>query len=93
MKGTTNAVKLINRQSVPQNAKLVSLKPLIEHFYLEDKRQVIQSSKRRRTRRLPKPPESQALLYPIPKGRKAIGAAVSVEFYNEDDDCSTRTKW
>ena len=31
----------INRQSVPQNQKSVSLKPLVEHIYLEDKRQAI----------------------------------------------------
>jgi len=37
----TNAVESINRQSVLQNAKLVSLKPLIERFYLENKRQAI----------------------------------------------------
>ena len=40
--GTTNPVESINRQSVPGNVKAVSLKPLIEHFYLEDKRQAIQ---------------------------------------------------
>ena len=33
--GTTNPVKSINRQSVPGNIKAVSLKPFIEHFYLE----------------------------------------------------------
>ena len=35
--GTTNAVESINWQSIPQKVKSVSLKPLIEHFYLEDK--------------------------------------------------------
>ena len=56
------------------NAKLVSLKPLIEHFYLEDKRQAIlqlaslenvtvsyQVANRKRSRRPPKPPESRGL--------------------------------
>jgi len=32
---TTNPVVSINRQSVPQNHKTVSLKPLVEHIYLE----------------------------------------------------------
>ena len=39
--GTNNPVESINRQSVPQNVKSVSLKPLVEHFYLEDRRQAI----------------------------------------------------
>lgn len=33
--GITNPVESINRQSIPPNMKLVSLKPLIEHMYLE----------------------------------------------------------
>ena len=37
--GTTNPVASIN--SIPLNMKLVSLKPLIEHIYLEDRRQAI----------------------------------------------------
>lgn len=36
--GSNNPVESINRQSVPENAKLVSLKPLIEHMYSEDRR-------------------------------------------------------
>ena len=39
--GTTNPVESINLQSVPENVKSVSLRPLIEHFYLEDKRHAI----------------------------------------------------
>ena len=39
--GTTNPVESINLQSVPENVKSVSLRPLIEHFYLEDKRRAI----------------------------------------------------
>ena len=39
--GTTNPVESINRQNVPGNAETVSLKPMVEHFYLEDKRQAI----------------------------------------------------
>ena len=38
---TNNPVESINRQSVPDGAKLISLKPLVEHIYLEDKCQVI----------------------------------------------------
>jgi len=34
---TTNPVESISRQSIPPNTKQVSLKPLIEHFYLEDR--------------------------------------------------------
>ena len=37
--GTNNPVESINRQSTPTNVKSVSLKPLLEHFYLEDRRQ------------------------------------------------------
>ena len=104
---TTNAVELINRQSVPQNAKLVFLKPLIEHFYLEDKRQSIlqlaslenvtvsyQVANRKRSCRPPKPPESQRLLCAIPQGKKAIGARVSVEFYDDEDGADDNAiKW
>ena len=103
--GTTNAVESINRQSVPQNAKSVSLKPLIEHFYLEDKRQAIlqlaslanvtvsyQVANRKRSRRPPKPPESRGLLCAVPQGKKVIGARVSVEFY-DDEDGDNATKW
>ena len=39
--GTTNPVESINRQSIPQNVKSVSLKPLVEHMYLEDRRHAI----------------------------------------------------
>ena len=39
--GTTNPVESINRQSVPENQKLVSLKPLVEHVNLEDRRKAI----------------------------------------------------
>ena len=73
--GTTNPVESINRQSIPENQKLVSLKPLIEHIYLEDRRQAIlevattvnttityQVKPKRRTRRPPKPPERQSAL-------------------------------
>ena len=37
--GTNNPVESINRQSTPTNVKSVSLKPLLEHFYLEDCKQ------------------------------------------------------
>ena len=39
--GTTNQVESINRQSIPGNLKSVSLKPLVEHIYLEDKRHAV----------------------------------------------------
>ena len=41
MPGTTNPVESINRQSIPENVKSASLKPLVEHIYLEDKRHAI----------------------------------------------------
>ena len=103
---TTNPVESSNRQSIPQNAKSVSLKPLVEHFYLEDKRQAImqlaaqqnvtisyQVSKRKRSRRPPKVPESRASLCTIPQGKRAIGARVSVEFYDDDNPDKNATKW
>jgi len=106
--GTTNPVESINRQSVPQNTKSISLKPLIEHFYLEDKRQAImqlaalqnvtisyQVAKRKRSRRPPKAPESRGLLCVVPQGKRAIGTRVSVEFYDDDDGNANKyaTKW
>ena len=39
--GTNNPVESINRQSTPDNLKSVSLKPLVEHLYLEDCRQAV----------------------------------------------------
>jgi len=39
--GTTNPVESINCQSIPQNVRSVSLKPLVEHIYLEDRRHAI----------------------------------------------------
>ena len=33
-----NPVESINSQSIPPNIKSVSLKPLVEHIYLEDRR-------------------------------------------------------
>ena len=42
----------------------------------------------------PKPPESRGLLCAIPQGKKAIGARVSVEFYDEEDGADDNaTKW
>ena len=68
--GTNNPVESINRQSTPENVKTVSLKPLIEHFYLEDRRIAImqmtalanvtvsyQVKPKRRSRCPAKPPE------------------------------------
>ena len=39
--GSTNPVESINHQGIPENQKLVSLKALVEHIYLEDRRQVV----------------------------------------------------
>ena len=101
--GTTNPIESINRQSIPGNVKAVSLKPLIEHFYLEDKRQAIQQlasranvtisyhvKKRKRSRRPPKAPEKVAQLR-IPTGKKAICTQLSVEFY--EDETKQNTVW
>ena len=81
--GTTNPVKSINRQSVPGNIKAVSLKPFIEHFYLDSggKRQAIQQVackaivtisyhvKRQKSRRVRKVSEKIAQLK-IPTGKR-----------------------
>jgi len=93
-------VESINRQSTPPNVKSVSLKPLLEHFYLEDHRQavlqvaaeagvtILYSTKRqRRARRLPKAPESRAAN--IPNGKKAVGLRLSIEFYESSDQLTT----
>ena len=101
--GTTNPVESINRQSVPGNAKAVSLKPLIEHFYLEDKRHAIlqvacnanitisyHTKQRQRSRRPPKAPE-KAIQLTIPTGKRAIGMRLSVEFYT--DERKQNTTW
>lgn len=34
---SNNPVESINRQSTPDNVKSISLRPLVEHFYLEDR--------------------------------------------------------
>ena len=38
---TNNPVESINRQNTPDNVKSVSLRPLVEHFYLEDRQQAV----------------------------------------------------
>ena len=106
MPGTNNPVESINRQSTPDNVKSVSLKPLIEHIYLEDRRQATLQvatnvgitisyavKKRRRIRRPPKAPERRSALgIPVvPTGKKAIELRLSVEYY--EDDSQTATKW
>ena len=105
--GTNNPVESINRQSTPENTKSVSLKPLIEHFYLEDRRIAVmqlaaaanitvsyQINQRKRKRRPAKPPEKKSSLCQVPKGSKAIGIRVNVEFYEDEEEegCQT-TKW
>ena len=102
---TTNPVESINRQSVPQNVKSVSLKPLVEHIYLEDRRHAIlelatsrnitieyQTKVRRRRHRPPKPPERMNQLRSVdsvPSGKRAIGTRVSVEYYTDDRQGTT----
>ena len=86
--------------------KSVSLRPLIEHIYLEDRRQATLQvatnagvtisyavKKCRRIRRPPKAPEKRlALGIPVvPTGKKAIGLRLLIEYY--DDDSQTVTKW
>ena len=68
---TNNPVESINRQSTPTNVKSVSLKPLLEQFYLEDRRQAALQvaaeagvtisywTKKQRTRHPSKTPESR----------------------------------
>ena len=105
--GTNNPVESINRQSTPENVKSVSLKPLIEHFYLEDRGIAImqiassanvtisyQANPRKRRRRPAKSPEKKASLSSVPKGTKAIGCRVNVEFYEgEEGESYQTTKW
>jgi len=104
--GTTNPVESINRQSIPQNVQSVSLKPLVGHIYLEDRRHAIlqvatsknitilyQTKSRKRKHQLPKPPEKRSLLCSrsVPTGKKSIGTHVSVEFYDVDNNKSSTT--
>jgi len=108
--GTTNPVESINRQSIPENMKSVSLKPLVEHIYLEDRRQAIlqvatsanvtityRKKSKQRARRPAKPPERRSSFQSssrsgsIPTGKRAIGTRVSVEFYLDEDQRTT--KW
>ena len=99
--GMNNPVKSINRQSTPINVKSVSLKPLLKHFYLEDRRQAAlqvaaeagvtisyQTKKQRRTRRPSKAPESRLAI--VPSGKKSVGLRVSIEFYENDRQI---TRW
>jgi len=99
--GTNNPVESINRQSTPDNLKSVSLRPLVEHFYLEDRRQAVlqiaseagvtisyKTKRQKRNRRPPKAPESRNALG-VPSGKKAVGLRVAVEYYT-DDQQSTR---
>jgi len=99
--GTNNPVESINSQSIPHNTKSISLKPLLEHIYLEDRRHaclevatnkgVTISYRTKKTikrgRRASKAPEKSTAL--VPRGKKAIGLRVSVEFYNDDSRSST----
>jgi len=83
--GNNNPVESINSQSIPVNTKSVSLKPLIEHIYLEDRRHAClevathrgvtisyrTKKSMRRVRHAPKAPEKSTAL--VPRGKKAIG--------------------
>jgi len=87
--------------------KQVSLKPLIEHLYLEDKQQAIlqvaseanitilyHTKKRKRKRggsHFRKPPEKRLSLLAVPTGKSAVGTRVSVELYS--DDTQTTNTW
>ena len=102
--GTNNPIESINKQSIPPNSKSVSLKPLVEHIYLEDRRQAVLqvatekgvsisyrvTKSHRRTRHAPKAPEKKAALTPLPTGKRAVGLRVSMEFYNDDSRKFTR---
>ena len=79
----------------------MSLKPLIEHFYLEDKRHTIlqvacnanmtifyHTKNRQQSRRPPKAPE-KAIQLTIPTGKRAIGMCLSVESYTDESKQST----
>ena len=81
---------------------MCSLKPLVEHLYLEDRRQAVlqiasevgitisyKTKKKKRNRRPPKARESRTALG-VPSGKKAVGLRVAVEYYNSDDQQTTR---
>ena len=100
---TTNPVESINRQSIPQNQKSVSLKPLVEHIYLEDRRQAIlqvainanitisyNAKKNKRNYRSYKTAKhSKSVTTNLPAGKRAVGLRVSMEFFNDDNYEST----
>ena len=103
---TNNPVESINRQSTMDNVKSVSLWPLVEHFYLEDRRQAVlqiaseagvtisySTKKQKKKRRHPKAPESKSALgiNKVPSVKKAVGLRVVVEYYL--DDLQTATRW
>ena len=83
--------------------KSISLQPLLEYIYLEDRRQaclevatnkgvtISYHTKKviKRNRRPAKAPEKCATL--LPRGKKAIGLRVSVKYYV--DDSQSATKW
>ena len=94
-----NPVESINRQSTPDNVKSVSLRPLVEHFYLEDRQQIVLQigsegwsdnfilyKETKETRRHPKAPESKVALgiNKVPSGTKVVGLRVAVEYFLND---------
>ena len=100
---TTNPVESINRQSIPQNQKAVSLKPLVEHIFLEDRRQAIlqvainanitisyNAKKNNRSyRRYKTAKHSKSVTSDLPASKRAVGLRVSMEFFNDDNYEST----
>ena len=98
---TTNPVESINRQSVPQNQKSVSLKPLVEHIYLEDRRQAIlqvatnanitisYNPKKHKRNYHHKAKCSKFVASNIPVGKRAVGLRVSMEFFDDDNETTT----
>ena len=70
----TTHVESINRQSVPDNAKSISLRPLIEHFYLEAYTVSVQDVQQKLQKR------SSLGIFEVLVGKKAIGRRISLNF-------------
>ena len=101
---TNNPVESINRQSTMDNVKSVSLRPLVEHFYLEDRRQAVlqiaseagvtisySTKKQRKKGDIPRPQKVNlhwALIKYLQE--KAVGLWVAVEYYLDDLQIATR---
>lgn len=83
------------------------MRPLVEHFYLEDRRQAVlqvaseagvtisySTKKQRKSRRPPKAPENRSALgiNKVPLGKRAVGLRVAVEYYLNDQP-QNATRW